>query len=163
MKKLAIVLIISILLTACGSIPKEYLEDVELFTKEGNRLTIMTEQGVNYKDYSKQLIEVKSTFSMIEGNSMEKLNPMLSQFEIAIIGWDGAKDIWQYKIDGGECFSQTKKMQEYSSFVALYLTMDETKDLQGIYNETCEDYISVMFSGATAHYEKGIEEYLKLK
>ncbi len=156
-----IVMVLSI--ASCSGLPKGYVTNVDEFVKEAEKIDIMTEQGINYSDYSSQLIEVKSAFSNIGDETPEKMKLAIVEFDLAIKGWSGAQEIWSYKFKGGECEGiGTPEMLSFLTFVTSYLDTPETKSLLGAYESTCDDWISVLFSGASIRYEAGLTEYKSL-
>jgi len=88
-RKLNLLMTISVLLIiGCSDIDKDFKTNANEFLREGEKLTIMTEQGVSYDKYKDQLTEVKIAYSLLEEDWPSSLETTKVDFDKAIQGWD---------------------------------------------------------------------------
>jgi Fe2+ transport system protein B len=123
----------------------EFKSSLNAFLAEAEKLNLMTEQGVNFEEYRTQLIEVKSTYALIDSWPMSYQNEKRS-FDLAIKGWDYALDVWNdqlIKLSGD--FSNYKK-PDWDG-VGIYLG---NPDVGGGYKT-----VELLMLQASIYYEAG--------
>ena len=88
-RKLNLLMTISVLLIiGCSGVDQDFKSNANEFLREGEKLIIMTDQGVSYDNYKDQLAEVKTTYSLLEEDWPPSLETAKGDFDKAIQGWD---------------------------------------------------------------------------
>ena len=95
------VLLATILLTNRDKYPKEFRANLNTLLVEGEKITVMTEQGVSNSDFRNQLVEVRSAYKILSGTWPSSLENERTLFDKAVAGWILTLDIWDYKLDPG--------------------------------------------------------------
>lgn len=73
----------------------------EKLVDEGTLLDQMTENGVNYRDFSQQFAIYASAHTMIfevSNNALDR--ELVLEMDKVVAGWGGAKTLWSFKVEG---------------------------------------------------------------
>ena len=73
----------------------------ERLVEEGTLLDEMTENGVNFRDFSQQFARYAAVHTMIFEVSNNALNrELVLEMDEVVAGWGGAKTLWDFKVEG---------------------------------------------------------------
>ncbi len=86
-------------LTPTPELSETFKTQITRLIEEGTKLSSMTEQGVNYLDYSDQFAEVNGTYELARATwPAGFLVDTQAKMQKAINGWVFASDLWSLKI-----------------------------------------------------------------
>ncbi len=116
----------------------------------------MTDQGVSNSDYRSQMVEVKSTNSMLEGSWPPSLTEEKQLFDKAIEGWELTLEVWDYGLDRENPYLELIYFPENS--ILLSRAVEYTK-YEGDYANfnSVKDWIGVLMGTASGFYKDGKE------
>ena len=142
--------IVGIMINA-GGVSGEFKTNLDAFLMEGEKLNVMSGQGVTNADYRNQLAQVKSTYSML-GNSWPaslKSNKVL--FDKAITGWDLTLNVWDYGLNENNIYGYISDNGSLLKECADYATYNiETAKFVNIH-----EWIGMLLGSAGNYFEQG--------
>ena len=146
----------------------------EKLVEEGTLLQQMTENGVNFRDFSQQFAKYESVHTMI----FEVINNALDRelvlaMDKVVAGWGGAQTLWDFKVKG---LKPPTDGDERFLFIQGYVTEDPIVYSVGKYKYYFDeleydgperyiehgDAISSVLSTASGHFKKVRTELLKV-
>ena len=146
----------------------------EKLVEEGTLLQQMTENGVNFRDFSQQFAKYESVHTMI----FEVINNALDRelvlaMDKVVAGWGGAQTLWDFKVKG---LKPPTDGDERFLFIQGYVTEDPIVYSVGKYkyyfNELeydgperyieHSDALSAVLTTASGHFKKVRTELLKV-
>lgn len=113
------------------------------FLVEANKLNSMTEQGVTYQEFRTQLIEVTSSYALIDYWPSSYRDEKLA-FDKAMEGWQWTLTIWKYKLD-------IPATAYHSNDVAEYLGVD----VAVVSIASDDELIGALLGQASTYFEAG--------
>ena len=189
-KKLIALLLFPILFSACvlgtpvptavpTATPKPPLSSTsrrlyEKLVEEGTLLDQMTENGVNFRDFSQQFAKYESVHTMIfevANNALDR--ELVLAMDKVVAGWGGAQTLWDFKVGG---LKPPTDGDERFLFVQAYVPEDLIVYSVGKYKYYFNeleydgperyiehgDAISSVLSTASGHFKKVRTELLKV-
>ena len=139
----------------------------ERLVEEGTLLDEMTENGVNFRDFSQQFAKYESVHTMIfevSNNALKR--ELVLEMDKVVAGWGGAQTLWDWKVndldpptEGDERFKWVQeyvpaKLIEYGKQTGL-----ASKSKQYIKHG---DAIRAVLTTASGHFHKVRTEILKI-
>jgi hypothetical protein len=117
MKRIALLFMMMFLLTSCSpKMSATMTVRVNDLLKEGAVLNAMTDQGVNYINFSQQLAKTTGAYNLLVAEWPEKYKPEAkAYFDKAFTGWKLAGILWNYKVNN----SDTPTEPDVNNFVAF--------------------------------------------
>ena len=146
----------------------------ERLVEEGTLLDEMTENGVNFRDFSQQFAKYESVHTMIfevANNALDR--ELVLAMDKVVAGWGGAQTLWDFKVkglkpptDGDERFLfiqgyVTEDLIVYSSGKYKYYFNELEYDGPERYIEH-GDAISSVLSTVSGHFHKVRTEILSI-
>lgn len=137
------------------------------FLEAATQLEQMTDSGVNYGDFSRQLITVKAKYDLAKSTNSIKYKDDLAGFNKAILAWDYADLIWMYKNRAESSFFEEDGLVLLinKSFPDTKVLVDEEDDFG---NRTAprnemksNDAIRTLLADASDYFHFSREHYLK--
>jgi hypothetical protein len=84
-------------------LPQSFLDSVDAFIAEGERLIVMISLGVNYVNFNDQLTILKTSYHLAKADWPNSFPLTFTNgFDKAIEGWDWASYMWGLKINKSE-------------------------------------------------------------
>ncbi len=125
--------------------------DYNAFILEGQKLSVLIEQGVTEQEYKSQLAEVKSRYGLIGDNWPSSYQDKRQSFDQAIEGWDLARELIDYKNSlhlSPDVFLLGR--------AASYIGVSRDKITNGqIELVAMKDLIGVVLGQASSYFDKG--------
>ena len=147
---IAIIACIIGLIILRGGVSTEFNSNLNSFLVEGEKLTILTKQGVTNSDFRNQLAEVKSAYSLLNNSWPSSLISEKDGFANAIRAWDLTLEIWDGKIDADPILYHSLNQYDES----LYNECEAYANQQ----MACwyfDDAISILMETAGKYFETG--------
>ena len=146
----------------------------EKLVEEGTLLQQMTENGVNFRDFSQQFAKYESVHTMIfevANNALDR--ELVLAMDKVVAGWGGAQTLWDFKVGG---LKPPTDGDERFLFVQAYVPEDLIVYSVGKYKYYFNeleydgperyiehgDAISSVLSTASGHFKKVRTELLKV-
>ena len=183
-KKLISLLLFPILFSSCALgtptatqvptvTPKPPISDTskrlyERLVEEGTLLDQMTENGVNFRDFSQQFAKYDAAHTMIfEVANRELKRDLILEMDLVIAGWGSAQNLWDAKINDLDPPTEP----DINGFVWIKRYVPEDllrykRHTSSVYeNKQYIDYdiaISAVLATASGHFKKVRTELLKV-
>jgi hypothetical protein len=123
----------------------EFKSNLKVFLAEGEKLNLMTGQGVNNADYRNQLVQVKSLYAMLGNSWPLSFRNDKVLFDKAITIWDLTLQVWDFQI---------KNSSEYAWALSPDLVSQCELYTGTVYSGT-DDCISGLMTSASKDFEQG--------
>jgi hypothetical protein len=142
---------------------------IEKFLEEGTKLTLMTEQGVNYVNFKNQLPSVMSPLDLAGANWPKGFpSDSLEFFNKALTGWQLVNGMWGFCVKDVEIiyeispslYKQFADFEGDSLITAVYGDDQIVVEWRGKRYLPCEN-IGVLFGISTKAFDEGKELLLK--
>lgn len=132
-----------------------FKEDFDAFYKEANKLAMMTEQGVNMNDFGNQLVEVKSSYAMLDGQWTSKYINSKDYYDKAIEGWDLTLKFWKLRYAVNTDTASLSEIDEYYGMknrIASYLKMSND-DVDMLY--FTDEVVGNLMTMSSGYFDQG--------
>lgn len=186
MKKIFLIIILAILLSACAPEPTTeptseqtptvistptlsdlFKAQVVRFVEEASSLKAMTEQGVNFVEYSQKLSAVRSIYEILGTLWTDDFKVETQEIiQKAVEGWDCAYLLWDLKLNYEHSINEYDSSKDY--FQKVYacggddlllvdidriVTDEETGERRRALSIPYDENISILLSNANDYYD----------
>jgi hypothetical protein len=132
----------------------KFKSQLDSFLAEAEKISVMTEQGVTYQNFSSQYYEVKTAYNLIDYWPPSYQDEKRS-FDLALEGWKLTLDVWQFGYKDPKVkfdlpvgnYYETALINYWSLYVGVNLTTGRKM--------TTNDWIGAMMNQAYIYYEAG--------
>ena len=132
----------------------KFKSQLESFLAEAEKISVMTEQGVSYQNFSNQYYEVKTAYNLIDYWPPSYQDSKRS-FDLALEGWKLTLDVWDLGIRNSEVDFDIPVSLYFKDSLINYWSLYVGVDLTTGGGMSTNDWIGALMYQANTYYEAG--------